>query len=154
MRPHTAPSRHAARSFLRKLLLAVLTCFSLLVAIQTAEAQCVANPTGETAVGLKNASSFYLTFYIDGVKKDGVPPGDRSVEFAVTPGEHVLYAEATANGETTSVTTTKVIPKGHVCTWTVTDPPPGASISAGSKRGSFFALPGAEGRSAYATQGR
>lgn len=89
---------------------------------QTSSAQCVANPTGETAVGIKNASSHFLTFYIDGVNRGGVPSGDRSVDFVVTPGEHELRAEAVINGEVVSATRTATIPAGYVCTWTVTDP--------------------------------
>ena len=150
MHPDIILSRH----FLRLPLLAVVAGVLLLVAVRTAAAQCVANPTGETAVGLKNASSYYLTFYIDGVRKDGVPSGDRSVDFVVTPGEHVLYAEATVKGETSTVSTTREIPRGHVCTWTVTDPPDGASMRAESKRSSVSALSGAEGQSAFLMQGR
>ncbi|HEX6185101.1 MAG TPA: hypothetical protein VFZ44_14540 [Pyrinomonadaceae bacterium] len=116
------------------LLTALMALALILFVAQTAAAQCAVNPTGETTVGLRNASSYYLTFYIDRVRKDGVPPGDRSADFVVTPGEHVLYAEATIKGETSSVSTTRVIPKGHVCTWTVTDPPDRESMWAESKR--------------------
>lgn len=154
MRSDVILSRRTARRFLRRPMMALMVALLLLVAVQTTAAQCVANPTGETAVGVRNASSYYLTFYIDGVRKDGVPAGDRSVDFVVTPGEHVLYAEATVNGETSSVSTTRVIPKGYVCTWTVTDPTGRASMRAESKRRSISALSGAEGQSAFLTQGR
>jgi hypothetical protein len=105
------------------LLAALMTFAFILFAAQAAAAQCVANPSGETAVGLRNASSHYLLFFIDGVRMDGVPPGDRSIYFVVEPGEHVLRAEAVINGETRSATRTDEIPKGYVCMWTVTDPP-------------------------------
>ena len=105
-------------------LLAVLTaCALILFAAQAAAAQCVANPSGETAVGLRNASSHYLLFFIDGLRMDGVPPGDRSTYFIVEPGEHVLRAEAVVNGETRAAIRTGEVPKGYVCMWTVTDPP-------------------------------
>ena len=134
MPPHSMLLRRAARQFSPRALINGLACALLLVAVQTASAQCVPNPTGETAVGLKNASSYYLTFYIDGVRKDAVPSGDRSVDFVVTPGEHTLRAEATINGETSSATHTGEVPKGHVCTWIITDPPDGPGIRAESKR--------------------
>jgi hypothetical protein len=110
----------------------VLACGLLLAAAQTASAQCAPSPTGETAVGLKNASSYYLTFYIDGVRKDGVPPGDRSVDFVVTPGEHALRADATIDGETVSASRTGGVPAGHVCTWTVTDSTDRPTVLSGS----------------------
>jgi hypothetical protein len=78
-------------------------------------------------VGLKNASSHFLTFYVDGVNKGGVPSGDRSVDFLVTPGEHRLRAEAIINGEVVSANRVASVPAGHVCTWTVTDPPKAAA---------------------------
>ena len=95
----------------------------LLYAFQVASAQCFPNPTWETSVGLQNSSSYFLIFYIDGVNKGGVPSGDRSLDFNVTPGEHTLKAEAIISGETVSVWRTVYIPAFHVCTWTVTDPP-------------------------------
>lgn len=105
------------------LLAALMACALILSAAQAAAAQCVANPSGETAVGLRNASSHYLLFFIDGLRMDGVPPGDRSIYFVVEPGEHVLRAEAVINGETRSAIRTGEVPEGSLCTWTVTDPP-------------------------------
>lgn len=105
------------------LLAALMACALILFAAQAVAAQCVANPSGETAVGLRNASSHYLLFFIDGLRMDGVPPGDRSIYFIVEPGEHVLRAEAVINGETRSAIRTGEVPKGYVCMWTVTDPP-------------------------------
>ena len=124
MYPHSALSQHALRRFLLRLTTAALACILLLIAVRAAAAQCVANPTGETAVGLKNGSSHYLLFFIDELRMDGVPPGDRSIYFIVTPGEHTLRAEAVIGGETVSASRAANIPEGYVCTWTVTDPPP------------------------------
>lgn len=112
---------------LKQLLLWLLTVLLALIFVlavsRVAAAQCVANPTGETAVGLRNDSSYYLLFFIDGIRMDGVPSGDRSIYFVVEPGEHVLRAEAVINGETRSAIRTGNIPEGYVCMWTVTDPP-------------------------------
>ena len=123
MRSNLILLQRVVRGFSLPVLMTVMACGLLLAAAQAASAQCAPNPTGETAVGLKNASSYYLTFYIDGVRKDGVPPGDRSVDFVVTPGEHTLRADATIDGETVSASRTGDVPAGHVCTWTVTDSP-------------------------------
>lgn len=101
----------------------LIAALAILVSAQTVPAQCLVNPTAETAVGLKNASSYFLTFYIDGVNHGGVAPGDRSVDFIVLPGEHTLRADALINGEPVSASRTATIPAGYVCTWTVTDPP-------------------------------
>ena len=101
----------------------LLATFAILLSAQTVPAQCLESPTGETAVGLRNASSHFLIFYIDDVNKGGVPPGDQSVDFSVWPGEHTLRAEARMGDETLSVTRKVLISFGYVCTWTVTDPP-------------------------------
>jgi hypothetical protein len=123
MRPHSVLPPHAARRFLRRPLTTILACVLLIVAVQTTAAQCLPNPTGETAVGLRNASSYYLLFFIDEMRMDGVPQGDQSIYFVVAPGEHRLRAEAVIGGETVSASRTSNIPEGYVCTWTVTDPP-------------------------------
>ncbi len=117
--------RRATRLFIISLLLgATSILFS-----SPATAQCLVNPTGETAVGLKNASSYFLTFYIDSVNRGGVPSGDRSVDFIVSAGGHALRADAVIGGETVSASRSVTIPAGYVCTWTVTDPPPaGATL--------------------------
>jgi|ERR1043165_3053075 hypothetical protein len=129
MNAYSVSSWHAVRRALLWLLLAVLACVLLLAAAEVASAQCVQNPTGETAVGLQNQSSYYLLFFIDGVRMDGVPSGDRSIYFVVEAGEHVLRAEAVINGETVSAIRKADIPEGKVCTWTVTDPPSKAGES-------------------------
>lgn len=100
----------------------LFAAFAILISVQTASAQCLEGPTGETAVGLRNASSLFLIFYIDDVNKGGVPPGDRSVDYLVWPGEHTLRAEARIGDETLTVTRKVLVPVGYVCTWTVTDP--------------------------------
>lgn len=86
-----------------------------------AAAQCALNPTGETAVGLQNSSSHFLTFYIDGRNMGGVPSGDKSVDFNVTAGQHTLRADAQAGDRTLTVSRVADIPEGYVCTWTVVD---------------------------------
>jgi hypothetical protein len=103
------------------LLLPVVLC-ALLFSAQSASAQCVRNFTGETAVGLKNASSLFLTLYIDTINKGSVPSGDRSIDFLVAPGPHTLRAEGYINGEVISTSRAVIIAPGFVCTWTVTDP--------------------------------
>jgi hypothetical protein len=108
----------------RLVFMAIMLVALLLLASQAAGTQGVANPTRETAVGLKNSSSHLLTFFIDGVNVGGVPPGEKSVDFMVTPGQHDLRAEAVINGETVSASRMAAIPAGYVCVWTVTNPPP------------------------------
>lgn len=119
----TIKNKTLTRCFGLPFLIAALV---ILLSAETAPAQCVESPTGETAVGLNNASSHFLIFYIDDVNKGGVPAGDRSVDFFVWPGEHTLRAEARVGDETLSVTRKVLIPVGYVCTWTVTDPSPPA----------------------------
>ncbi|HKS28695.1 MAG TPA: hypothetical protein VJS44_12790 [Pyrinomonadaceae bacterium] len=106
-----------------RLILMALGLWFLLAAAPLASGQCFQNPTGETALGLQNASSYYLIFYIDGVNKGGVPPGDRSVDFVVTPGEHALRVDALVGNQIVSAQRIATIPEGYVCAWTVTDPP-------------------------------
>lgn len=107
----------------QRTLLPALVLGALWFSAQSASAQCTRNPTGETAVGLKNTSSLFLTLYIDTINKGGVPSGDRSVDFLVAPGTHTLRAEGYINGEVVFVSRTVIVAPGFVCTWTVTDPP-------------------------------
>lgn len=110
----------------------ILGMILLLAGARSATGQCYVNPTGESAVGMMNSSSYFLTFYIDGENKGGVPSGDKSIDFVISPGEHSLTAVAIIGGQTSSAGRTATIPAGYVCTWTVTDPPPssaGASAS-------------------------
>jgi hypothetical protein len=106
------------------LLTALLVVILLLAAAEVASAQCVPSPTGESAVGLQNASSYYLLFFIDEERMDGVPAGDRSIYFVVSPGEHTLRAEAVVGADTVNAYRKADVPPGYLCTWTVTDPPP------------------------------
>lgn len=119
------PSITSNRTIRRLPLSFLVAAFAILLWAQAAPAQCVESPTGETAIGLRNASSHFLIFYIDDVNKGGVPPGDQSVDFFVWAGEHTLRAEARVGDETLSVTRKILISFGYVCTWTVTDPPRG-----------------------------
>lgn len=107
----------------KRTLLLILVLGVMLLSAQSMSAQCVRSPTGETAVGLKNSSSLFLTLYIDTINKGSVPAGDRSVEFLVAPGTHTLRAEGYLNGEVIFASRTVIIAPGFVCTWTVTDPP-------------------------------
>jgi hypothetical protein len=100
----------------------VLFVAMLILLAQPVRGECLPNPSGETAVGLQNASSYFLTFYIDGVNVGGVPPGDRSLDFVVIPGEHMLEAEAVIVGGRIMASHTGVVQAGFVCTWIVTDP--------------------------------
>ena len=97
--------------------------FGILFSAQTVPAQCLESPTGETAVGLRNASSYFLIFYIDDVNEGGVPPAYQSVDFFAWPGEHTLRVELRIGEYTLSVTRKVLMPVGYVCAWTVTDPP-------------------------------
>jgi hypothetical protein len=129
MHAHFEMNWHAARRVVAWLLAALLFVILLLAAAEVASAQCVQNPTGETAVGLKNESSYYLLFFIDEARMDGVPSGDRSIYFVVSPGEHALRAEAVIGTDTVNAYRKADIPEGYVCTWTVTDPPPSATAA-------------------------
>jgi hypothetical protein len=119
----------AARHVLAWLLAAILALVMLAAAAEVASAQCVPSPTGESAVGLQNASGYYLLFFIDEVRMDGVPAGDRSTYFVVSPGEHTLRAEAVIGTDTVNAYRKANVPAGYVCTWTVTDPPPTAGAA-------------------------
>jgi hypothetical protein len=72
-------------------------------------------------VGLQNASSYPLTFFIDGQNKGSVPPGDKSTAFPVSPGLHALRADAFIRGKVISVSRSVTIAAGEVRTWTVTN---------------------------------
>jgi hypothetical protein len=124
MRTHFEMDWHAARRALAWLLAATLVLVLLAAAAEVASAQCAPSPTGESAVGLQNASSHYLLFFIDEVRMDGVPAGDRSIYFVVSPGEHSLRAEAVIGTDTANAYRKADVPAGYVCTWTVTDPAP------------------------------
>src|ERR1051326_2007686 len=124
MRTHFEMDWHAARRVLVWLLTAILVLVMLVAAAEVASAQCVPSPTGAAGVGLQNTSSYSLLFFIDEERMDGVPAGDRSIYFVVSPGEHSLRAEAVIGTDTVNAYRKVNIPVGYLCTWTVTDPPP------------------------------
>lgn len=93
---------------------------SLLLCAGSASAQCAVNPTRETAVGLRNSSSVYLRFFVNGKPVGAVPPGDRSVDYVVRPGPVRLRVE-TVETPTRSLDKVQDVPAGKVCTWEITD---------------------------------
>jgi hypothetical protein len=108
----------------RLALAAVPAILLLLAGCTVASAQCAPDPAGKTAVALRNTSSHYVIFFIDGVEKAGVLAGAKSEDFVVTAAEHVLRGDAMLEGKITSAHKTGKIPQGHVCTWNITDPKP------------------------------
>ena len=74
--------------------LSLVAALAILLSAQMVPGQCLQSPGGETAVGLKEASSHFLVFYMDDLDKGGVPAGYRSVDFFVWPGEDTLRADA------------------------------------------------------------
>lgn len=109
--------------FPRKAIVLALTSslFLLVLGPMQQTGRCEVSPTGETTVGLRNSSSCFLVFYIDGVNMGGVPSGDRSVDFNVSPGQHRLQALATVGTEKVWVRRTVSVSAGHVYTWEITD---------------------------------
>jgi hypothetical protein len=69
-----------------------------------------------------NASNYFLAFYVDGIGMARVAPGERSMQFIVGAGEHLLFAKTMTGGEPVSATRVIIIPAGSVCTWNVTNP--------------------------------
>jgi hypothetical protein len=108
-------------NFSRTSLLAMVAGLILLGAGSSARGQCVLSPTGETAVRFKNVSSYRLTFRVDEDRTVTTPAGRQSVDLAISPGEHALFARA-SSGEELAASRAVVIVEGMVCTWTVTDP--------------------------------
>ena len=101
----------------------VVVCLVLLVAaVAETKAQCVAHPDRETAVRVMNASNYSITVYIDGMARGRLLPGERSIDFVISAGEHLLLAETMISGEFVSASRQVVVMPGSVCTWTVTDP--------------------------------
>ena len=110
------------RQVSRRIFPAALVAAAIFFISQTASAQCVPSPNGETTAGLQNDTSFVLAFYIDNLKKADVPIDKKSDYFEVTPGRHVFNAEAIIKGTSFWVTLIAEVPKGHQCTWTIVDP--------------------------------
>ena len=99
----------------------LIVCAVMLVTVRVADAQCAPNPTHETSLSIMNASAYALTFYVDGARRGVGWPGELSMSFIITPGEHVLFAEAVVDGETLSASRRVTIAPGQACTWTVTN---------------------------------
>lgn len=100
----------------------VLCFLGLAIAPSVAKAQCIAHPTRQTTISVMNASIYSIAFYIDGVKRVDVLPGERSIDLIVRAGQHALLAETTIGGEDVSATRTFIIPGGSMCVWSVTNP--------------------------------
>lgn len=132
MRLHSILLHQKAGRALQRIFQSALAAALLFFISQAASAQCVPNPTGETAVRLQNDSSFPLTFYIDNVKKEVVKPGDKSAGFVVKPERHIFYAETVIAGASVWVTLITDVPEGHICTWTVLNPGETASRKTGN----------------------
>lgn len=102
----------------------------ILICAQCVQAQCVKSPNGTTALKFSNESSYDLTFFIDQDEKVTLTPKTVSTEFPVEPGEHILRARAMIAEVSMWVYTGNEVPEGHVCTWTIDDPPKGRQRSA------------------------
>lgn len=97
-------------------------CLCLVARAAEVNAQCAPHASHETTVSVINASSWPITFSIDGVTRATVPPAEVSVDFNISPGQHFLLAETSIDGETFSISRRLVIPAGSMCMWTVTNP--------------------------------
>ncbi len=122
MRLPSSLLKQPVKRILQRIFRAICAAALLLFISQPASAQCIPNPTGETAVGFKNESSFSLTIYIDAVKKAEVPIGEKSADFIVAPVRHILNAEVVIGGQSFWVTYAGDVPEGFVCTLTIADP--------------------------------
>lgn len=101
----------------------VVVCLLLLgAAVAETKAQCVAHPDRKTAVGVMNASNYSVTVYIDGMVRGRLLPGERSIDFVISAGEHLLLAETMIGVDLVSASRQVVVTPGTVCTWNVTDP--------------------------------
>jgi len=100
--------------------LVVCLCFAVRAAV--VNAQCAPHPSRETTVSVLNASSWPITFSIDGVPRATAASAELSFDFNVSPGEHFLLAETSIDGENFSISRRLVIPAGSMCVWTVTNP--------------------------------
>jgi hypothetical protein len=85
-------------------------------------AQCAPHPSHETTVSVINASRWPIIFSLDGVTRASVPSAEVSIDFNVSPGQHLLVAQTSIEGEAFSIVRRLVIPAGSMCVWTVTNP--------------------------------
>jgi hypothetical protein len=107
---------------------------SIAAAAVAVQAQCIDHAEGKTALKFKNETGYELTFFIDEYEKVTVPSGGLSGEFETEPGEHILRARATINGEYFWVFMGNEVPEGKVCTWTIENPHPARKGRAGKYR--------------------
>ncbi len=110
------------RALFRIARLGLVVCLCLVARAAVVNAQCVSHPSRETTISVINASSWPITFSIDGVTRATVPPAEVSIDFNISPGQHFLLAETSIDGETFSISRRLVIPAGSMCMWTVTNP--------------------------------
>ena len=99
----------------------LLLCFCLAASAKVGAAQCTSHPAHETTISVINTSSWPIIFSVDGVTR-GVVPSVTVSDFNVSPGQHVLVAETSIDGETLSIARRVVVPAGSMCVWTVTNP--------------------------------
>jgi len=100
----------------------LVLCFCLAVCTAVASAQCAPHPSRETTISVINASNWPLNFSVDGVPRATVVSAELSIDFHVSPGQHVLLAETSVDGESFSISRRLVVPAGSMCVWTVTNP--------------------------------
>lgn len=100
----------------------LVVCLLLLLAPAAARAQCVRNAPYETRISVANTSSYFVTFYIDGLMQGTLPAGERSPDLIISPGEHLLFAHAMIDDEPMMTGRIITIPPGSICTWTITNP--------------------------------
>ena len=110
------------RALFRIARLQLVVCLGIASAAVVASAQCVPHPSHETAISVINASSWPITFSVDGVTRATVPAADVSIDFNVGPGQHLLLAHTSVGDEKYSISRRLVIPAGSICVWTVTNP--------------------------------
>lgn len=109
------------RGLIRIARVCLVVCFCVAVRAE-ANAQCVPHQSRETTVSVINVSSSPITFSVDGVTRTTVAPSEVSIDFNVSPGQHLLRAETSVDGEIFSVSRRIVVPAGSMCVWTVTKP--------------------------------
>ena len=110
------------RSLIRIARLWLVVCLCLAARAAVANAQCTPHPSHETTLSVINASRWPIIFSVDGVTTATVPSAEVSIDFNVSPGQHLLVAETSIEGEAFSIVRRLVIPAGSMCVWTVTNP--------------------------------
>jgi hypothetical protein len=110
------------RALLRMTRVWPVLCLCLVGSAGVARAQCTPDASHDTTLSVINASSWPITFSIDGMTRATVPPAELSTDFHISPGQHFLRAETSIDGENFSISRRLVIPAGSMCVWTVTNP--------------------------------